>query len=428
MRGLSIALVLALGGCDGILGIRDLPRGYAPVDAGDNDAAPPVNVACVACEATCARERTTCIGDAACDGLYRCISACAVGDVLCRDRCEQARATTANDKIYQAFDVCRRRSCAADCYGSFGFATAIDGACSCLDARCAAQMLTCVQSPECEHRIACVARQPNPDGVVDCTQLGGNEAADGLLDCMRKSSCADAVTKKVCPIGDAELGCLNNFVYARSRAPNANFNLLVQDFEGKPVVGAQVKACSPSRCAADCIVLATGTTDKDGNAPLALPLFDGGYDGCLRVEPLSTDYMATSVFTGRRVHLDERVLSTISLQEALLAIYAVDAKVELRKDRGHIIVAIHDCLWTRLGGATLNITGSEPDTVLAYLEGATVITGATKTSASGVVAIVNVTPGKHDLIVTRDGIEVARQTIAVSAGELTDANVYPSPK
>lgn len=433
----AVALVLMLGGCDGILGIRDLPRGQKPLDAGV-DSGPPVNPSCLACEsANAAAARAACRADTACESLYRCISDCPLGDVLCRDTCEQARATTARGELYRALDLERRRACAADCFGSQGFSAAIDPLCSCLDVHCAKEMLACVQSGvnkkedvgACDHRLACLARQPNPDGVVDCAgQFGGVEEATALLDCMRKNSCADKATGKACPITDGELSCMSNFVYARSRADKVSFSLRVEDFEGTPIVGATVKACSPSRCAPDCLVLASGTTLADGRATLKVPVFDGGFDGCLRVEPATKDYMPTNVMTGRRIHADESVLSTISLQEALLSIYAVDAKVDLREDRGHVIIALQDCLWNRLSRATVTISDSDPDTVLRYLDGASVVPGGTKTTASGVAAIVNVKPGKHDIIVTRDDREVARQTVTVVARELTDSNIYPLTK
>jgi hypothetical protein len=432
----AIALVTAIG-CDSILGVRDLPRANKPADVGVDSG--PINVACVSCEkANAAAERAACAADAACDSLYRCVNACPLGDVMCRDRCEQERASTASGPLYRALDVRRRTSCAADCFGSMGFSAAIDPLCGCLDAHCAKEMQACIQSGvastkdvgACEHRMACIARQPNPDGIVDCASQfpTSDEETTALLDCMRKNSCVDKATMKACPISDGELSCVQNFVYARSRAERVSFALLVEDVDAKPIVGATVKACSAARCSADCIALATGTTGADGRATLAVPMFDGGFDGCLRVDAGTSEYMITNVMTGRRIHVDERVLSTISLAEVLLSIYAVEAKVDLRTDRGHMIIALHDCLWNRLSRATITVTDSDSDTVLAYLDGATVVPGAMKTTASGVAAVINLKPGKHDVVVTRDGKEVARQTVTILARELTDANIYPLPK
>lgn len=435
-RTTIIAAAMALAGCDAILGIKDLPRGVATIDAG-SDTGPPPNATCLACEGQrLSEERTACLGDPDCAALYTCSSRCLLGDVACRDRCEQLAITTAQGAAYRKLDARRRELCAGDCYGSFGFASAINPLCGCLDAHCARQMLACVQSGvakkedvgACERRLACIARQPNPDGFVDCVgQFGGAEEANALIDCMRDTSCTDKATKKACPLADGELSCTNNFVYARSRGTHVRFTLSVEDFEGKPIVGAVVKACSPPRCAADCLVLASDKTESNGRVTLKVPMSNGGYDGCLRVEP-SSEYMPTSVMTGRRIHVDEAVLGTLSLQEGLIALYAVEAMVALRADRGHVIVSVHDCVWGQLLGASLTLTDMQPDTVLAYLDGTTIVPDGKKTTASGAAAFVNVTPGKHELVVTHDGREIARQTVSVSAGELTDANVYPLPK
>lgn len=432
MRGAWLLLV-SLCGCDAVLGIRDLPRAGEAVDAGE-DVGAPISPSCVACETlACAAPRAACTREPTCNSLYKCLRAkCAAGDLVCRAQCEQSNAGAASGPAYGELDLCRRTSCAADCLGGSGFGAALNPSCACMDTHCAKQMLACVSSGvmtrkdagACERRLACLAQQPNPDGHVDCIgQHGGATESDALLDCMRKAACTDGVTKKPCPLGDGELACTSNFVYGRSRAPDVAFTFGVEDFEGKPVGGAKVTACNPPVCGKGCAGV-SDMTKPDGRVTLRVPMSNGGFDGCVHVEP-PVEYMPINVMTGRRIHFDEASLLTLALQESLFALYAAQAEVDLIPGRGHVIVSIHDCLWGRVSGASLN---ELPGAKLAYLDGVTVVPGGKATTATGAAAYVNVEPGPHELTVTKGSVVIARQTIVVRKGELTDANIYPLPK
>jgi hypothetical protein len=433
MRGAWLLLVSLSCGCDAVLGIRDLPRRGEVVDAGE-DIGPPISPSCVACETVaCDTARAACTREPACNSLYKCLRAqCAPGDPACRAQCEQSNDVAANGAVYRELDLCRRASCAADCYGGSGFGAALNPSCGCMDKHCAKQMLACVASGvatkkdagACERRLACLAEQPTPDGFIECVgQHGGAVEADALLDCMRKASCTDATTKKACPLGEGELACTSNFVYGRTRAPDVAFTFGVEDFEGKPVVGAKVTACNPPVCAKGCAGV-SDLTKADGRVTLRVPMANGGFDGCVHVDP-PIEYMPVNVMTGRRIHFDEASLLTLALQEDLFSLYAVQAGVDLIPGRGHVIVSIHDCLWGRVSGASLN---ELPGAKLAYLDGVTVVPSGMATTATGAAAYVNVEPGPHELTVTKNGAVIARQTIVVRAGELTDANIYPLAK
>ncbi len=434
MRALWLLTVAwPLAGCDVVLGVKDLPRALEAADAGE-DVGPPISPSCVACESqACTDERAACTRDPACNSLYKCLrSKCAPGDLVCRAQCEQSNDVAARSPAYSQFDLCRRKSCAADCYGGEGFGAALNASCKCMDAHCAREMLACVTSGvadkkapgACERRLACLAQQPNPDGFIDCEgQHGAAAEFNALFDCMRKASCTDVATKKQCPLGDGELTCTRSFVYGRSRAPEVAFTLGVEDFEGKGVANAKVTACTPPLCNKGCMGV-KGETDATGRVTLALPMTNGGFDGCVQVIPPSV-YMPINVMTGRRIHVNEAHLETLALQEDLFSLYAVQAGVDLIPGRGHVILTVHDCLWGRVAGASLN---ELPGAKLAYLDGVNVIPGGTMTSTTGAAAYVNVQPGSHELTVTRGGEVIARQTITVHAGELTDANIYPLPK
>lgn len=434
LRGLWLLAVAWPGlGCDAVLGVKDLPRALEASDAGE-DAGPPISPACVACESlACNNERAACTSEPACSSLYKCLRAkCAPGDLVCRAQCEQSNDVAAKGAPYRDLDLCRRRSCAADCYGGAGFGGALNATCGCMDAHCAREMLACVTSGvdgnkdpgACERRLACLAQQPNPDGFIACEgQHGGAVEFNALVDCMRKATCSDVSTKQQCPLGDGELTCTRNFVYGRSRAPQVAFTFGVEDLSGKGVADATVTACTPPVCKKGCAGV-SDVTNADGRVTLKLPMTNGGFDGCIHVEPKDL-YMPVNVMTGRRINLDEAHLETLALQEDLFSLYAVQAGVDLVPGRGHVILTVHDCLWGRVAGASLN---ELPGAKLAYLDGVNVIPGGTMTSTTGAAAYVNVEPGTHELTVTRGGEVIARQTITVHPGELTDANIYPLPK
>jgi hypothetical protein len=93
-----------------------------------------------------------------------------------------------------------------------------------------------------------------------------------------------------------------------------------------------------------------------------------------------------------------------------------------------VLVAIHDCIWGRVAGATVRMLGTDPATRLAYIEGIDAKPALKATSRDGAAALINVPVGNYELIVDRNGEVYARVNISVRARELTDVNVYPLSK
>jgi hypothetical protein len=143
--------------------------------------------------------------------------------------------------------------------------------------------------------------------------------------------------------------------------------------------------------------------------------------------------MGMSVFTGRRIHRSESMLTSYALQEDLLQPYADQVGKPLKSDgaHGHVLVAIHDCIWGRVAGNSLQpLKGADEFTVLGYLEGLKARADLTATTSTGAAAYLNVPVGTHELVVTRKDSEgkdfvVEKQFVTVRAGELTDVNIYP---
>lgn len=438
MRPLALAVLVALGsGCDSVLGIEDLPRAAAMSDASTD--VRPVNDACVSCATNkCGAARVACVGNDDCASLLECVDTCGAGEVLCRADCERAHGDAARSQLFRDVDLCRRKECVADCYGLGGFGAAFDPSCTCMNTACADEMRACVRSGvetgddpgACDRRLACMARKPTPEGYVECvTAHGGGAEADALLDCMLTSRCPIDDSGQQCSIGGGAFSCLQNFTYEPNTKPTVEFSFGLENLDHTPVVGALVVACSPAKCGPGCDDQGHGTTGPDGRATFDLKLLEGAFDGCLYIAPFGS-YMGMNVSTGRRINGKESITSSYALFEDLLGIYADDAKVPLHRDdsHGHVLVAIHDCLWRRVAGASLNMLGSDPDTRLAYFEGLKTLPDATATSQTGAAAYINVPVGKHEIVVTRGGEVYARQTITVRARELTDVNIYPRTK
>lgn len=437
MRSIVLASVVALlAGCDAVLGIEELPRAATMADASGVDAAPTPNEACISCETSgCTAARDACLADAACAPLLRCLEYCGQGQVTCRAACERVHAAGRTSKPFPELDLCRRKTCAEACFGGSGFGSAIESACACTDNLCGGKMLACVQSgldkPEtvgqCDRRLGCVAEKPNPDGWVDCvTDYLGSAEANELLYCLHTSPSCES-----CPLGDGAFGCLGKFTYAAApkgvNTVTMTFGLETLDRVG--IEGASVAPCAPAMCGKGCPTQGTtGVTGADGKVPLKLTMSEGGFDGCLHVEPVG-DYMAMNIFPGRKIHRDEAMVTSYGLQEGLLAVYADQVKVPLLRDdaHGHVLIAIHDCLWQRVSGATVTMVKDPGDanTKLAYLDGLKVPPGLTATTGTGAAALINVPVGVHTIEVLRNGTVYARQQITVGPRTLTDVNMYP---
>ncbi|MBI2391778.1 MAG: hypothetical protein HYV09_19465 [Deltaproteobacteria bacterium] len=449
---LALGVVLALG-CDRLLGIEDLPR--APGDAGGppSTAIEYASKACATCaNSQCASQRDACLADSACRGLYSRLAMCVVDDVKCRAAAERASGGADRSPAYLALDSCRRQSCVDDCYGSKGLLQAVNGACGCADAKCEAKTRACIQSGlgrtsvlgGCERLIACIAADPNPSEWVACTERYGRWAEYGpLVDCLKGTACASLVpqpdaspVETTCPLPTGELSCVRNFAYGTTANTSVTMKLGVFFLEGnKPAVGAKVTACRFGNCTACAPEAgAVAVVDAEGKATLQIPTPTGSYAGCLKVEPPAPDpdagttakYLDMRVFTGRNISVNEDVLQTFLLTRDALEFYGALLDVKVDWDaHGHIIGALHDCIWNRAVGAQLEIDGADSTTVIAYLKTGLELSPDPKTTSYGGFAIANVPPGRHWITAKRDGQVLARLEVEVVAGQMTDANMYP---
>ena len=224
------------------------------------------------------------------------------------------------------------------------------------------------------------------------------------------------------------LACVQQFAYAANKDAKQveEFTFGLQSLDGLPVVDAPVIACAPPKCASDCIQMGAGTTGKDGKATFAVKMSEGAFDGCIYVptfkRPDGTEFMGMSVVTGRRIHRDEAMLTSYALPEGILELYG-----PLVKDttHGYVLIALSDCLWTRVAGATIQMDNLDDKTIFSYLKGLDADPSLKATTSTGAAAFINVPIGTHTITVKRDGKDIGRQLITVRARELNDVNIYP---
>lgn len=445
MRPWVLALLLASApGCDRLLAIENLP--LPTVDGGAPVA---VNAACVECaDSQCSDLRGACDSDTRCSALVSCLNRCAVNDLACRATCERNSSGASALRSFLDYDACRRKKCVGVCYGTKGLLASLGANCACADDRCEAQALACVQSElerggpsigSCERRIACMAGRANPDVFVECDPLdGGQEEFKKLRDCARRTLCS--TDGKACMMSEGDLSCVDKFRYGATVENQITATVRLGKMTADdlshfpPVKGATVRACPAGQCATCPATSPVGTTDGEGAAPVRVSTALGVYTGCFRITPPTpgpgetSDLPEVLLFSGRKLHLDEDVMWTLMIDKSVVSLIGgADGDVDW-VNRGHVIGTLHDCLWGRTVGATLELSPPADDKVLAYyMDESGVVRGATATGVTGGFAFLNVPPGKRTVIAKKGGVEIARLDIEVVAGTLGDANVYPRP-
>jgi hypothetical protein len=432
MRFLRWSLLLGVVGCAQILGIEDLPRGTDTTAPSLDGGLAYANAACGTCAASrCEGPRAACLADPACAETYGAVAKCPPSEPLCRAQAEASFASGAATDVYRALDACTRDQCVEPCVGLGGFGALLDRACGCIDGACNAEIRACVRSGlgeggpigACERRLACIGRAPDPDNYVSCVKndLGAPEAT-AFVDCARKQVCES------CALADGALACNASFQYGRSRDPRSRFGLQVADALDTdiPIPNAKVRVCAAG-CGACLPNAPVVETDPKGKVFLDLPLTGGAFDGCIEVTPKDPDgdkMLPTLVHPGRKIYQDEDLLQTFAITASVLDTYASIVGATVLAERGHVVGTLHDCLWGRIRGATVETALADDKTVFAYLDNAS-LSNEKSTPASGAFAILNLPPGRHTVLARKGGVLVGRIDVQVRAGTVADANVYP---
>ncbi len=413
-------------GCDGSLGIDQLPHGSP--DAGPTPVTY-VDAVCGACaRSNCKKEIAACTADSGCDRLYRCVVGCAKDDPACRARCEQADSVVAAAATYLAADGCQRSVCASNCYAG-GLLRMWDERCACVDDVCAAESLACARSGfdrpgetvgACERRWACARDPKNPDRGAECffTSREGDAEVQALRYCAARSVCG------TCPMsGGHALACVGGYAWSVPREKIIAYGFIARSFAGAtPFPGLTVKVCDPFDVPACASPKDTATTDADGLVTLHVPIPPTGFVGCFDVR--GTGIYPALVCNGYPLVRAENIrgvnLLTQSEGDLLLASAGGDPT------RGHLAVTAFDCAWNQVVGATIEVSPSDAATHVIYLRDRKLDPTALATGIDGIASVVNLVPGSVRITVKVNGGVVAQTNTTIRAGTLTVVVLPPS--
>jgi hypothetical protein len=125
-----------------------------------------------------------CTASADCLELFRCVSACATNDTMCRTACRDRLQNGIG--AYDNFIGCKDLVCGTDCAGTdagsaCGVLTFQPTACNtCLEASCCSQKAACSNNPDCFALVQCSSACPATDQAcqTDCRSQHPNGAAD----------------------------------------------------------------------------------------------------------------------------------------------------------------------------------------------------------------------------------------------------------
>jgi hypothetical protein len=424
-RGAAVLLV-ALVGCNAVLGIEVLPTGEAP------NVLKYAEPACETCDvAQCAAERAACDGDRACRPLRACLVRCGLNDAACRTACESSAPFARAGERFIAFDRCIRRGCTEDCLGTSGIGAAEGPGCACLDAACPAETLGCIRSGldganpgNCERAFGCVAgKDHNPDLVNACLAdfPRGEVEATALRACWSNATCPE------CGFQPADFTCTRKFRWSVPVKPSIAVTMHVTKLDPKqtPIPDATVFACNVAKCPTCTIAdaIGQGTTDANGDTTFALPLGVTGFGGCLMIT--SPGYVTNIVSFGGPIVRDLR-LPMFLIDDPTLEGLAFLLGTKPVADRGHLIVLANDCFAQLSPGVTVDVAPRDEQTRSGYLVGTSSLDRtATATGRAGTEVFVNVPPSIVTLTARQGTNAPDSRSVTIRPGMLTVQVVYP---
>lgn len=420
-RAALVLLTVILPSCRAVLGIDDQQLQLEPAG-------------CFTCAVReCGAVRDACLADVDCRPLYSCLAECGVDAVSCRMACEDKfRSAAGPETPYRRLDDCRRIQCQDECYGSGGFGVTADPECACTDEICKPFLERCVRSgdPEkgerigdCERLYGCLAGRQRPldpeDGIACVFQdgLSGREIANTVRFCWQGAACGS------CPLAKGRMySCVGDYKWVGPMADRVKFSLTVGDNAGKPVVGAEVKACPAANCEECPAPNDTQTTDGNGVALLQVSTVGIGFRGCFKI---SKPGVVTSIwYLGRPIMQDESLTKvTILNADDLKNVGKIVAGGLDLTTKGHVVVATRDCLFTPAGGLELKTTAGAGSTILYMRNGNPSLEGPT--DGIGQAAVMNVPPGDLTLSLHAGALEVSKTTVRIGAGLMTGVMMLP---
>jgi len=428
MTRVSLAvLVVALAGCDAILGIETLER-TPPTQTHASEE-------CRVClEQSCAEQQRSCAADAGCARHQRCLALCAPNDARCRLACETASPITVSTGAFPPLDRCVRASCAEQCLGLASLATAFGDSCSCLDAACREMTIACLRSGVasgaepggCEHSLMCVAANGiTPSNAQECSEAWRSTTDDlnRLRNCWAGTTGCSS-----CPVaGGANYACVGKYRWAPPQAPEVKISIHVTTFDAKqtPIARAKVRACSFESCerCEDATPVDEDLTNENGDVTLQLPASFGGFAGCFDIR--ADGYAPTLFSLGRSAARD---LSVPMFLVPTLVFSALPAGMGTTPldGRGTVLTLSADCFHALAPGVKVDLLQSDMFTKRGYNIGNGIDTSPeAKTGRSGVTIFVNAPTGYIDLRSSYNDASVGQLRFMSRAGIISVAVLYP---
>ena len=222
--------------------------------------------------------------------------------------------------------------------------------------------------------------------------------------------------------------CVGHVSWPASDGKPVTASAVVLDYQTlEPVVGATAIACAKGD--AECATPDDqGTTDANGSITLTAPGGDVGFEGYVRVS--ASGHVTSSFFFPKPITTSPAKPGTFYLvAEDTLAQLAGLVGDTLDPTRGHFAVTTLDCGDQHAAGLTIAADDADAKSGTYYVDGKLPSKTATRTDASGAIALLNLPVGPVTLTSTLD---VTKETIGtfaafVRAGEVSQITLPPTP-
>jgi hypothetical protein len=418
------AILVALIGCDAVLGIEPLPG------AGRATIAYRSEMCDICSSARCDTERRTCERDAACVEAQRCFANCAPNDAPCRSLCEGNMPRSVRGPVFASLDHCMRQSCVEECLGVRGLASLFGDACACLADVCANEELACLtngdatQPGRCERRLSCITRDGlNPPTAERCLGEGDPET-QALRRCWADFSCGS------CPIAkEGSYECVGDYRWPGVSSSEVTVAMQLATFDAKraPIPGVRVTACRADDCASCDAPLRSATTDDAGVARLTLPIGLLGFNGCF--ELTGATYAPLLLYLSRPITHDT-YQPMFMIDELVLPWLVGSLEAQSDPTRGHVAALAIDCIAAAAAGITAEISPIDANVRRGYILSSGIDANAPATGSLGSVLFVNVAAGSELSLVTSRNAERVffRDGLVVRPGTVTAVLAPPHPR
>lgn len=228
------------------------------------------------------------------------------------------------------------------------------------------------------------------------------------------------------PPADAALlrdsgGCLTNAPSPTVPDPIVIAGLVRSMNPGGPVplADAQVDAVTANG------VVATATSDAAGLFALSTPTGGQPFSGRLRAT--ANEYVPTNLLFADPLRRDVADREVPMIQSSLLPLLGSIAGTPAQPGDGQGVFQLVDCDGALLAGATVTLSGGDPDTRVVYGAGNPPLPSpnATATDASGTVFVLNGPPGGATLTGALDGAALQSLEVSFFADEITGGWMHP---